>query len=399
MKRLICIFLCTCLALAAGGCAQDPVVQDPTEATGSTVVTAPPTTDPPQPEIIVPPIAAIAMPTVSETVPADDGMVLFTKTYQHFNMTLTDSKISALITADLQARLNVALSDAAEIEDAARLSYSPDTAWSPYVMEVSYTPTRIDRAVLSLFGNHLTYRGNIHPVLVTESVTYDLTTGRSLTLGDILAEDITGSAICEQIVEALAPRAQTDLYDDHQQVLHERFARNYEGLTDWYFSHTGLCFHFSPYDIAPYSSGTIIAEIPYEKLSGIIRQQFLPAEASTPTGSMYAEEWKETDSERFLMVVDVDMKSDGTTVLLHPDAAVADVRIESGSWSADGTMYIPASTVFAADSIEFGNAIAVTAGFSKDDPVLRLVYRSGDLKVSAIITYDTATDSIVLVQG
>ena len=74
MKRLICIFLCICLALAAGGCAQDPVVQDPTEATGSTVVTAPPTTDPPQPEIIVPPIAAIAMPTVSETVPADDGL-------------------------------------------------------------------------------------------------------------------------------------------------------------------------------------------------------------------------------------------------------------------------------------------------------------------------------------
>lgn len=399
MKRLICILLCFCLAMAAGGCAQTPEAQEPTVPPTDTNEATAPTDATTAQEFVRPPMYAISLPTVTQTTMAEDGTLLFTKTYQNFQMILTDTDTAGLITADLQGRLSTALSDAEEIEDAARTAYSPDAAWTPYVMEVSYTPTRIDSSVLSLFGNHLSYRGSVHPTLVTESITYDLSTGSALTLGDILAEGATGTAVCELIVQALAPRADTDLYDDHQQVLQERFSSNYAGLTDWYFSRTGLCFHFSPYDIAPYSSGTIVAEIPYESLSGIIREQYLPAEQTAPTGSVYAERYLEDDSERFITIANVELDPNGTKILLHPDATVTDVRIESGSWSADGSLYIPASTVFAADSIELGNAVVVTAGLAKTDPVLRLVYRSGDLEISAIITYDSTEDSFLLVHG
>ena len=399
MKRLICIILCICLAMAAGGCAQEPTVPETTAGVPTSNVVTDPPTEPSIPAFVRPPMQAIILPTVTETVSAEDGTPLFTKTYQKFQMILTDTDVDDIITADLQSRLSMALYDAADIEAAALSTYNPEVAWNPYIMEVSYTPTRIDSAVLSLFGNHLTYRGSVHPTLVTESITYDLNTGSSLTLGDILAEGVTGQTVADLVIQALAPRAEKDLYGDHQDVLRERFSNNYSNLTDWYFSRTGLCFHFSPYDIAPYSSGTIVAEIPYESLSGVVQDRYLPANRVIPTGSMYASNYIEDDSERFIYIANVELESNGMKILLHPDATVTDVRIESGSWSADGSLYIPASTVFAADSIELGNAIVVTAGLSESDPVLRLVYRSGDLVVSAIITYDAAGDYVLLVHG
>lgn len=395
MKRLICIILCLCLATAAGGCAQEPVVPETTAFTPTEEVTVPPPVDPYIPE----PIHGIALPTLSETTQAEDGTLLFTKTYQKFQLILNDRDINDIISADLQSRLSVAMYDATDIETTARTAYDPQKAWNPYLMEVSYTPTRIDRAVLSLFGNHLTYRGSVHPSLVTESINYDLSTGSSLTLGDILADGTNGAAVCELIIQALAPRAEKDLYGDHQEVLRDRFHQNYKGLTDWYFSRTGLCFHFSPYDIAPYSSGTIVAEIPYEKLAGVIQDKYLPSSRVVPTGSMYAETYMEDDGERFMFIANVELDPKGTKILLHPDAPITDVRIESGNWSSDGTLYVPSSTIFAADYIDLGNAIVLTAGFSETDPVLRLVYRSGDLEVSAIIDYDAAGDSIQLTHG
>lgn len=399
MKRLICILLCLCLAMAAGGCTQEPVIPETTTNAPTTNVIILPPDDPCIPETVQQPMHAIVLPTVTETTLAEDGTVLFTKTYQKFQLILNGSEVDSIISADLQSRLGTALSDASNIEATARMAYDPLSAWNPYLMEVTYTPTRIDQAILSLFGNHLSYSGSVHPTLVTESITYDLSTGTSLTLGDILAEGIDGTAICDLIIQALAPRAEQDLYGDHREVLQERFSQNYENLTDWYFSRTGLCFHFSPYDIAPYSSGTIIAEIPYENLTGIILEQYLPSNQEVPTGSMYAEAYLEDDIERFTFIANVELDPSGTKVLLHPDANVTDVRIESGTWSSDGTLYVPSSTVFAADSIGLGNAIVITAGLSETDPVLRLVYRSGDLEVSAIITYDVAGDTIQLVHG
>lgn len=398
MKRLFCLLLC--LAMALCGCAGDPEPTSPapTAPTAAEPAVSEPT-EPSKPVFVRPPMNAVSMPTVSESILADDGALLFTKTHQEFQVFVTDTDIDDIITADLQSRLSMALFDADEIENAARAAYDPEAAWNPYILEVSYTPTRIDQAVLSLFGNHLTYRGSVHPSLITESVTYDLSTGSTLTLGDILAEDATGSDICQLIIQALAPRAETDLYGDHQEVLQDRFSQNYADRTDWYFSRNGLCFHFSPYDIAPYSSGTIVAEIPYAELSGVIREKYLPVQATPPTGSMYAEHYLEDDSERFISIANLALAAGGTKVLLHPDDTVREVRIEAGNWSADGSMYIPSSTVFAADAIELGNAIVITAGFSDTDPVLRLVYRSGDLEVSAILTYDAVGDCFLLVHG
>lgn len=387
MKRLLCLILCLCLTLTAVGCAHYKDTPLPSHASGDS--SSDPSGDVQTTnESPTPPFHAVSLPTASETTLAEDDTLLFTKTYQKFHIYLSDSAAAARITVDLESRLSATLADAAQIESNARTAYDPEGEWVPYMLEVSYTPTRLDQSVLSLFGNHMVYWGGVHPSLVTESVTYDLTTGQVLTLGDILDDNTSGSEVCELILEALAPRAENDLYDDHQEVLRERFSTNYQGLTEWYFSQTGLCFHFSPYDIAPYSSGTIIAEIPYASLSGILLEKYLPAEQTEPTGSMYAEAYQQEDS-RFTNTASVELNANGTSFILYPDAPVADVRIESGHWSSDGNLYIATSTIFAADTLELGNAIVVTADLSDKDAVLRLVYRSGDLEVTSIVTQDS----------
>lgn len=399
MKKLFALLLCFALALGTAGCGNAPTEPDTQPATfdGTVVISSP--TEPYQPQDIVQPMHAIVMPTVTGSTTAADGTVVFTRSYQQIQLILNGTDIEPLIANDLGQRISEALNGSAEMEQDALDSYSADPEyWTAHFIDISYTPTRLDQSVLSLFGNHSSYSGGIHPSLVTESVTYDLSTGSALTLGDILVEDYSGEALSSLIIAALADRA-GELCYDYEAILQDRFSRNYGSNTSWYFSRTGLCFHFSPYDIAPYSSGTIIAEIPYESLNGVLKEQYLPAAQLNATGSVYAEMYIEDDAERFSFMAEVTLDDSGTQILLYPDAAVTDVSIESGTWYSDGSQYIPVSTVFAADSVGLGNAILITADLSADAPVLRLNYRSGGQEVSAFIMYDEAGDSVILAHG
>jgi hypothetical protein len=160
-----------------------------------------------------------------------------------------------------------------------------------------------------------------------------------------------------------------------------------------------LCFHFAPYDIAPYSSGTIIAELPYSTLTGVIVEKYIPSELSIATGSMYAETFIEDDSERFTCIAEVSLCEDGTEVLLYSDALVTDIRIDAGSLYSENNQYIAGSTVFAASTMNVGDAIQLTADLGSEDTVLRLVYHSDQQEHSAFITYDKIGDSILLTNG
>jgi hypothetical protein len=234
--------------------------------------------------------------------------------------------------------------------------------------------------------------------LTTESVTYDLATGNALKLGDILADTIDSASLCTLISTALSPMAD-ELYYDYEACLQDIFSVNFNSIHNWYFSRSGLNFHFAPYEIAPYSSGTIIATIPYEQLSNILREAYFPTAQPEAIGSLYAEFFLPDDTERFSFLAEVELDPDGISVLIHPDATVTDVRIERGEWSSDGSRYIPVSTVFAADTVELGNGIVITADLSSDQPALRLVYNSGGQEVAAFIVYDEAGDAVLLTHG
>ena len=397
MKKFLALIAAGCVALSLVGCGSGhsgqskatlPLLTDSTRDTPSV-------TEPSRAAI---PMNAIVLPSVKETVTEENGTELFSLSFQHTQVILHNKAAEDKIISDLQSRNNSIVSSAYQIEAQARMDYPESEYWSEYFIDIAYTPTRLDQAVLSLFGNTTSYSGGPHPSLATDSVTYDVQTGEVVCLDDILSPECSSDTLYQLILKSLEGQAE-DLYYDYADALGDRFTGKLHSIQDWYFSRSGLCFHFAPYDIAPYSTGTVIAELPYSTLAGILNEKYFPTISPLATGSMYAQTFIENDSERFTCIADVPLCEDGIEVLLYPDAAVTDLRIESGSRYSDSNQYIAVSTVFAANTMNVGDAIRLTANLKNEDTVLRLVYHSEGQEYSAFITYDDVGDSILLTNG
>lgn len=402
MKKLLAVLLSLSLILALVGC-NAPAQDIPQKIATGPAPTAPedptePVTEPLHPIEASQPMHAISLPVVTETVCNDEGVQLLSFSFQRAQLFLENEEAAEKILGDLQAQIGPLVTAAEDLEALAREEQPVSENWSPYFIEIAYTPTRLDHAVLSLFGNQSSYSGGPHPSVVTDSVTYDLQTGETLYLNELLDADCTAQQLCQKIISVLSQQAD-NLYYDYQEALLDRFTVDLHSIRDWYFSKNGLCFHFDPYDIAPYSSGTIVAEIPYSELTGILQEKYLPGEVPNATGSMYAEAYLEDDTERFNTIAQVALQDDGTDILLYSDAPVTDVRIETGFRYSDTQQYIAETVVFAADTVDIGDAIRLTADLSNPETLYRLVYHSAGQEYSAFITYDDIGDSILLTNG
>ncbi len=405
MKKLLLLLLCVCMILSMAAC-KNAEPSTPTEATTvptqpveptvePTAPTTPPEVQDPAQELLT---HAVALPKIRDSIYAEDGTELFTLSYPEIQLNLGDTNVSDTITCNLQDRMTGALTTASDIKALAQNDFANSAYWTPYFMDISYTPTRVDQAVLSLFGNRSIYSGGPHPNLATESVTYDMRTGIVLSIVDVVENTCTGETMTPLLLEALEPM-KTELFYDYDLVIQEQFTDSFSGISQWYFSRNGLCFHFSPYEIAPYSSGTIIAEIPYEKLEGILLAKYMPQSYDNANGSMYGELYATSDEDRFSFIADVMVNQTGMPVVLYSDATVTDVRIELGAWYADGSQYVASSTVFAADVLNVGSAVKLIANLDSSDTTLRLIYRSANQEISAFITLDEIGESVVLAHG
>lgn len=399
MKKLLAGFLSVCLLFSVAGCGAAPIQEAAPSLTedleqapsGST------TKDIQQPTPDTPSMHALSMPTVKEEAFSEDGTLLFTMSFPRFQMFLGDQALEEAIIGDLQQRMNGILTASEEVYAAAQEDYLlvEPADWQPYSYGVAYTPTRLDQTVMSLFGNRSRYSGGAHPAWVTDSVTYDLQTGTALELADILCTGYSNDKLCSLVLKALSDKAQT-LSFGYEEIVTQRFADGSDQPPQWYFSRTGLCFHFPPYDIAPYSSGTVIAEIPYQQLEGLLQEQYFPCAAAIATGSMYAQSHSEVTSSGFTFMAEVELTESDTPIVLYSDATVTDMRIETGTVLDDDGSFISTGVVFMADAVRIGEGITLHADLSDTDTVLRLVYRSADHEVSSLITWDPSSGNVVL---
>jgi hypothetical protein len=339
-------------------------------------------------------MTAMVMPTVREESFSEDGTLLFTLSFPRFQLFLGNQDLEETVTGVLQERMRGILSDAEEIGGAAEEDYliADFDNWTPYSCSIAYTPTRLDRSILSLFGNRTRYSGGAHPSHITDSVTFDLHTGKTLELSDILVtlEDIP--TVCSLVLEALSEKSDTLSYG-YEEIVKDCFDGDLSDVPQWYFSRTGLCFHFSPYTIAPYSAGTVIAEIPYGDLQSVLLDTYLPVSVEDATGSIYVQSAGEDKSPAFL--ADVILSEAASPITLYSDAKVADVRIETGAPLSDGIGFISTGVVFMADTLNLGEGVRLYADLSQPDLLLRLVYRSGEHEVSSLITVDAAGNVVL----
>ncbi len=388
MKKAFIALLAAYLLFAFTGCAEKEM-QEPYASTSSTTATTTQNTVDTQNVSVSLPMVSVSLPVISESEKAQDGTVLFSYIRQNISLIVPEPEVADKIIVDFLNRTDIH-DTAASFRDQAQSAYTASTAyWTPYLVQILYQPMRIDSGVISMYGGYSSYNGASHAETVYQSVSYDLVTGEALTLEDILTADADKQTLCQYVLDALKEISDnTTLYEGYESTVKERFGNGFLQQTDWYFSGTGLCFFFSPYEIGPYSSGDIVAEVSYEKLPGILADAYFPAERENVSGSVNCEAFDKKDLDKYRQFAEIVLHEDGQKVLLYPENAVYDIRLEIGSWSADGSVFTPEHTILAAHALTPGDGIMVQWDSFGTIPVLRLSYTTDNRTVYRYITSD-----------
>lgn len=373
MKKWICLLLAGCLALSLMGCRRKN--KTPTSQTDPINTTQGTNNNQANEKID---LIAVCVPATTEDTVADDGTVLFQYTYQHMSLVLDKPDVADKIILDFLNRVDSTKDSAAATETSAKSAYIANQNWTPYLYHITYSPMRIDHKVLSLFGNNVVYTGTTHPERTCVSASYDIQTGDVLTLASIMKKDAAVKSFCDLVLAGLAEMAEGDyLYENYKDTVRHRFEADPAYDENWYFTQTGLCFYFAPYEIAPYASGVISVEIPYEKLTTLVHEAYQPEVRNQVTGKITAAPFKNEDATKFQNSADAIVSNPGEMYTLQTDSAVQDVRIILSDKASN-------YTVFAAFGLSSGDGIIVQTNDALRQK-MKLTYKSGNETVSTNI--------------
>lgn len=397
MKRYFAVILAMLLILTISGC-KKPMINAPQEVT-TAINTTGTSAAPEYYPVSQIPMVAVSLPVISESQNADDGTEIFRYVYQNISLIVPDPEVADKVIVDFLNRTDIQ-SKAGEVLTAAENAYNTNPqVWTPYLSQVLFEPFRADQSVLSLFGCHTTYSGTPHPESVYSAVNYDMLSGNVLLLDDILTSDSAAHAICKAVIDILSEDKETMcLRDGFEETVKDRFKQPLTEDTDWYFSNGGLCFYFAPYDLAPYSSGVIKAEIPYAELTGILKDDYFPRESDKVMGAVLGTVLKD-NPEEYTQVAEIVLNKEGGQILLYTDQMVQNVRLISGSWSADGTSFTAENTVFATDNLTPGDAIMVQADFAEALPSIMLQYTSNEQVTNTYISLDNKNNTVLFTEN
>lgn len=365
------------LALAACGNESAPTeaILPTSDPNSTTAPVTQATTETTEPEIIQAteailydlPMCSIVLTEQSEESTDDQGNTIFTYTYQNVWLYLPNDSISETVTLDLLNRIDSTRSAAEQVQSNSGGLY-----------RVSYTPRRIDSGILSLSGVQTSHSGGTANSACV-AVTYDLLTGKVLTLKDVLVKNCTADILCRLVVDALAEYAgEYGLYEDYSVTVEDRFSGNFLEDDAWYLSIQGLCFDFAPYELAPRSAGIVTAVVPYDQLFGVLEDAYFPVEQVYTEGTIQVSAF----NKDLLTQAEVILDPNGSAMLLQTDSLVYDIMIETGEWD-DHSGFVSESTVFAADSLVEGSAILVQI---PGGSTINITYTSGDSRVSLPLT-------------
>ncbi len=340
---------------------------------------------------------SVSVPIVTVPAKADDGTVIFKYTYQNISMTHPDPHVTDKVITDFLNRIDQTRIDADSIHLQAKTDYRSSVNWNPYLCMISFDPTRIDQGVLSFFGSNVSYIGSIRPDTNYIAINYDLISGDPLDFTDILKSEDCSSDLFRLVVSSLkAIKGEKNLRNDFEDIVNDYFSKKLNAINNWYFTETGLTFYFPPYEIAPYASGIISAEIPYNQLAGIIDDAYFPNERDVLSGNMAAKSFDNTtDSKQYDQFAELVIDKDSYNTLLYTDGFIGNIRIETGHWSADGASYTPLHTIFATSSLSSNKAILLEADIQSSLPELRLSYQTGDDVVYYYIILDNNVAKLI----
>ena len=341
-------------------------------------------TEPPAADVSQLPLLSVFLPLTTQTTYADDGVQIYSQSHQNMELLVPDPEVASKIIIDFLNTTDIN-ADPDSLAAYAEQEYKSNPYFVPHWISETLNPTRFDSSILSLFGATVAYLGGAHGDYQYNSANYDLTTGIKLTLQDILLSDDVSDNLCTLVLEELG-KSSNMLFDDYSQIVKQHFDRPTSLISNWYFSNAGLGIYFSPYEIAPFSSGVIIAEIPYAELTDILDGAFFPSERELATASIFTQAFDAAVLDRYSQFTEVTLKPGGIKSLLYTEGLVYDVRIEAGTWDADKSVFSPQHTVFAAYTLTPGDAILLEAEQDDTDSTLRLSYTTQGQTVYQYLT-------------
>lgn len=189
--------------------------------------------------------------------------------------------------------------------------------------------TRCDTRVLSAVFDVSQDIGGIHADSTRTSRSYNADNGSLLTLADIAKNEEQLKTFIKNYVIGLA--AGDDYKEGGISILFDDFESTINDLVDaganWYFSDGGLVFYANPYDIAPYSRGVLLFEIPYSALEEFIDEGFMPVEYEGENGMLLADDGDKLDRSSLNILGTVTVDEDGQSVVLSAEETVYNVKI------------------------------------------------------------------------
>ena len=318
---------------------------------------------------------SIAMPINTEAIyPSDDSPAYYNFQHQTMHLIIPDREVADKVIIDFLHRTESSRLDAQQIMQPITELYANSLYSIPWTYQIQYNPTRIDQGVLSLFGKIVSMTDAVHANSKCIAANYDLVTGDVLTLGSILYHAESKDTLVNLVIEELGKLESITLYEDYQDSVRARFSQDESNDEAFYFNTNGLCFYFSPYEIAPYSAGTVVVEIPYSSLTGIIGDAFFPTERPHANGNLEICKFSEADLTKYEQFAEIVMQPNTSKLLFYTDGTVQDISIHHLNWTDDGTTYTDSETVFYANTLSPSDAILLEAEFGIERPSYSVSY-------------------------
>ncbi len=407
MKKSMIAFLClTAILLTA--CGKHPAATDPPATTAPTAspteaaVTAPPQT-PTTPD--VPPsienMFSASMPIRVETRKTEYGTVLSSFSSQEMELIIPDSDVAENIKNDFYGRIELYRMDAEEVHARAEEMYQNGGLPAPLSYDIHYDVMRIDQGILSLYGELVFPSDGARNSVQCVSACYNLISGDVLTLGSILYRDDCKKQLEDLLLAELnTMKDEFGLYEDFAETVKDDFSKDESTLENFYFTNTGLCFYFSPSQIASRTTGPIIAEIPYQNLVKVIGDEFFPGERTYTKGSVNVSDFT-TDAvskyQQFAQIIasdsDVSQK-----ILLTCDSKIQNVRIHRIIRGGYAAMITDTRVIYVSNMLSSTNAILFEAEFIGELPNYAITYTSEGVTKFFCFKWDAEASQIVLTE-
>ena len=136
-----------------------------------------------------------------------------------------------------------------------------------YSFETGYKVEYNSQKFISIVLNHYQFTGGAHGNYFALGYNIRISDGKNLTLKDIIKSD-SFDILIEECEHAILEAYQTSslieagLFEDEIMI---------EDDQDFYITPKALVIQFDPYEVGPYAMGEIIAEIPFEKIKDILK--------------------------------------------------------------------------------------------------------------------------------